>query len=910
MNALLRKFECNLWDWADPSHGFNCDLDGSMVLVHIKQLLLLYLIKWNLPHGWDKDESRLCQLRESCKRLHSMENPRRIALWMEAVDDIIAENERAGKPYPGKKDIDLEAWDRFCSRGEFVKYERRVSFGRFAGVLKAIKAHLPNDAADKLDGDFLALEEDMLSNKALRTRMTMRARDGDADMVSEGGAPLSVQRLQLEDRTLKSACANAVSIGVMTQAVKEHKHILEIVFEFGSDGLQWYEHFNQFCRSVTNCKTWFEDQLKGSVINVVKKMIDRLASGASLKRCGFTIDNLGKIPPNDREPVMLLEDELADIAGGFCFGLGTKMLCRHVEYLTWPRKALEILVPELREQCLADAKAACLDFEWLQGLDKDTKTQAIYDRHLFHMIPCRHAMASFKEFDFKYHDDQKKMLELRALVCNGTQLEEDKIGSAKALTRGQCGPKYRRPELAVAAVLKAEVLTERHDYQTMTDVVSCNQRLAADVFEATKQTRSVNLQEIQSEKESTDWWSPSPANAPIPAADLPLIRVARLEDSVERFSQAFLGSAVSVKHRIAFKETRDGVTLWYIGLHSFRDSSVLVWPAIMHNYPVGGQYLAPRMDVDSSYPMLKVITNLDDDSGSEACVCKWASWARQAIDYKALTNLQPGLRFTRASEIMTWKRLLASYAYFTMPLYEIKKFAAHFGIPLRSGVTLFSALFEVVKTSLALDDDDLVLDIIHKRLSASDIALKYSDEFLNCDLAIEVLDRFDKDKIEAEKKTLKTESDERYDFSKEFVAQRKDVRDRKAAAAAVVAAAALAAAPKAKAKAKGKAGLKGAGKGKDAPPPPPAPLVFTFHCDLAEGKLLLPPNTFLWRGLSRGAWWAHMQVPVGLPRMSEAFIKHGGSNEALRVLLQRLWKCHLEFSGRPLSDCPITRLFI
>jgi hypothetical protein len=41
MNALLRKFECNLWDWADPSHGFNCDLDGSMVLVHIKQLLLL-----------------------------------------------------------------------------------------------------------------------------------------------------------------------------------------------------------------------------------------------------------------------------------------------------------------------------------------------------------------------------------------------------------------------------------------------------------------------------------------------------------------------------------------------------------------------------------------------------------------------------------------------------------------------------------------------------------------------------------------------------------------------------------------------------------------------------------------------------------------------------------------------------
>ena len=96
----------------------------------------------------------------------------------------------------------------------------------------------------------------MIGNVALREKITLHVGAGEA--VGEGGAPVSVHRVQLEDRTLKSCCKNAVAISVMTTAVHERKMRVLGVDEYGSDGLTWHEDFNSTCRDVEPNKKWLQ----------------------------------------------------------------------------------------------------------------------------------------------------------------------------------------------------------------------------------------------------------------------------------------------------------------------------------------------------------------------------------------------------------------------------------------------------------------------------------------------------------------------------------------------------------------------------------------------------------------------------------------------------------------------------
>ena len=48
-----------------------------------------------------------------------------------------------------------------------------------------------------------------------------------------------------------------------------------------------------------------------------------------------------------------------------------------------------------------------------------------------------------------------------------TQVVEDIIGAGKNNTKARYGPKFRAPEAAPAAALRAQVLNDRHDFKTV-----------------------------------------------------------------------------------------------------------------------------------------------------------------------------------------------------------------------------------------------------------------------------------------------------------------------------------------------------------------------------------------------------------------------------------------------------------
>ena len=79
------------------------------------------------------------------------------------------------------------------------------------------------------------------------------------------------------------------------------------------------------------------------------------------------------------------------------------------------------------------------------------------------------------------------------------------------------------------------------------------------------------------------------------------------------------------------------------------------------------------------------------------------------------------------------------------------------------------------------------------------------------------------------------------------------------------------------------------------------------HIEQKEARKFAPPGCYVWTSYSRGEWNGHCAPN---PRVYEPYSRYaGGSQEALKMCLRRLWDQHLEKHGKSRDDCPYTNLF-
>ena len=98
---------------------------------------------------------------------------------------------------------------------------------------------------------------------------------------------------------------------------------------------------------------------------------------------------------------------------------------------------------------------------------------------------------------------------------------------------------------------------------------------------------------------------------------------------------------------------------------------------------------------------------------------------------------------------------------------------------------------------------------------------------------------------------------------------------------------------------------KGKGKGKKGKlPAPPGPLPSTIP--QAEAKQYIPPDTSIWRGVTRSEWCAHCKP---FKRIQEPWVV-GGEHAALVRILARLWRQYLKKEALPLDACPYVGLLV
>ena len=189
-------------------------------------------------------------------------------------------------------------------------------------------------------------------------------------------------------------------------------------------------------------------------------------------------------------------------------------------------------------------------------------------------------------------------------------------------------------------------------------------------------------------------------------------------------------------------------------------------------------------------------------------------------------------------------------------------YARHFGYDVPAGASEFDLFWSMVKGALRRDDE-ATLSIVLTRLAGAETMLP-TDEIYEVEEAMEVLDKFDIDKLKQEKKDAEQRAAAFEAFRAEYSTK-----------AAVVRAAAVPAAV----------------DDKELP---------DFHILQSQAKEFVPVGSSIWRS-AQGGWNGHCPP---FKRCSATFAKHGGSEGALTYVLKKLWFLHCTKTGDPMTSCP------
>ena len=553
----------------------------------VKGLWLLMLVSWNLPWGWEREALRLQELRDSMKELFSLFNARNCCLFLELVSEIIEDHEMADIIYPGEADPDLECWHQVHARVCLQKFGRRTTMCRFLGSLTTAKEMLPRWGEDKFIRTYLAVEKDMLKGGKLMTSISV----GPADAVTEGGGSTAPHRVGIVEKTARGSGGNAVVISVLMLSEPMNKKIVQIVVSLAGPTLKWHQHQNSTLRDATASSDWIKKQIAGDFMSSVCQTVQLLTNDGIIGEVGFCI-KAGLSAKWDKDTIdqtILMEDEMAEFFGQFCMCHVRHRLRRDLWIFSWPTGMAHVLSgPVAAASTIAAFKEDWDIWEHYQHLpNKTAAEELLMQRHVFNLRCNKHYKTALHDLKYSIDRSFNRLIEENTTGMITTQAVEDSVCAAKSIGRGMTGPKFKRPERAMAAIIDQQIIQERHHFTPLpviTAGVPRTARLPLDAFQPKFSLKSMDLQCISSPKQHPEWWSPSAQNYTVPHADLAMLKDAHRQGNLHLCRHAWLGEAMHSKNKLALFMQLPGQEekSWSMALHHFKGSSILVWPCKVH----------------------------------------------------------------------------------------------------------------------------------------------------------------------------------------------------------------------------------------------------------------------------------------------------------------------------------------
>lgn len=157
--------------------------------------------------------------------------------------------------------------------------------------------------------------------------------------------------------------------------------------------------------------------------------------------------------------------------------------------------------------------------------------------------------------------------------------------------------RFRRPERPMADAWGRKVVSVRHNYQEVephVPVMRKSLRLDSNAFAKKATATTVDLSGICSTVSTPSWFSTSPANTGLPAADLSILREAFAYD-IRDFGGCVMDCFASPKHSLLIRrdagEQCSGFG-WHCCLFHMPGSAIAAWPV---------QLVGCASDVDDLY---------------------------------------------------------------------------------------------------------------------------------------------------------------------------------------------------------------------------------------------------------------------------------------------------------------------
>ena len=469
--ALERHFKLNLSTLPDFDHGAQRSTLEILKATQLHEFWLLMNVSWNLMDGPDQNAYRLHQIKESNADIIARTGPRHNIMFQELVPRIGKELKDAGIELPNETDSDLEIWQYWVKmQGSRAKLER-TSQNRFQALLdRAGKALNGTWSIDYFERVHLGLEMNFLGKKAFASRMTMaKASSASSREESAAGAREPTRIAQIEDKTLRGVCENAVGISVAMLADYTHKRVVECVYHALAYIRDRRSDMSRRCKSAEECIAFLTEMSTTGVASHMEQALDPLCNASILDHMGFTL-----LPSDADRNSVLCEDE-------DCSGLVFKLVVSGVK-ARYIRLFDLKLMPKAMVGCLGSAADAKNILKQLQTdhtiflevgeADRMKRLNTIYKRHLFHLTPCKQYITACQEVGFgpDLHPDLRQTIEKNNTGACSTNLIEEMVGTVKNFKEVKASSKFRSPQVSFGRLIASKVVEKRSRFDAVDEV--------------------------------------------------------------------------------------------------------------------------------------------------------------------------------------------------------------------------------------------------------------------------------------------------------------------------------------------------------------------------------------------------------------------------------------------------------
>lgn len=475
-------------------------------------------------------------------------------------------------------------------------------------------------------------------------------------------------------------------------------------------------------------------------------------------------------------------DDFADCFGQLTTSLATHRLRRSLYLISgWPwstTAAFDTAHADATLARFADDLRVWRTAQELPG--KLAGLNVLFARHPFNKASFQQlisAQADRHQPDFL--SKLQSVLRPHCRVACPTQLIEDMVGPAKNVKVVKKAQKFRRLELAMASILKHNVLDVRHTWATVsaeTPIGAKSVRLDSSAFQSKVDNRSMKWNEVASHVATPDFDSPKAENFSSNQAALPLLKACLEAGDLNLAADAWLGQLFTNSHRLIFQLPGDA-DCWCPSLHHFDKSSVLAWPGKLVKVD-GYEPDSFARDSNVSMPVLVPIWKLD---GINGCTYKWRSYAWQ---WRSFPNCRSSLLcrvlpFIEAGPIDILE-LAAKNTFWKMTRTQIADLVRHCkGLVIPDGASLCCALDFTLKQFYPMMSDVGRMDILSLRLAVNDLPASFTSALLEIDEAQVAMDRQDIQKLGSEQEVARAMEVENNDFLFEYFKIRSTIAPKK-----------------------------------------------------------------------------------------------------------------------------------